>query len=82
VAITDADISQIRARLAELERKVDHLFRFATDVPPLPAATSDLSPRVQELAAAGNLIGAIKAYREETGVDLATAKAAVEAELG
>ena len=72
------DIVHLSMRVAELERKVDHLMRYATDAPPLPAQTSDLSPRVQEFMQNGDLIGAIKAYREETGVGLAVAKARIE----
>ena len=37
-----------------------------------------LTPEVVQLARSGNLIGAIKQYREITGVSLADAKAAVE----
>jgi ribosomal protein L7/L12 len=76
--VATEDIVHLSMRVADLERKVDHLLRYATDAPPLPPKTSDLSPRVQELIQAGDLIGAIKAYREETGVGLAVAKARVE----
>ena len=38
-----------------------------------------LTPEVVQLARSGNLIEAIKRYREHTGVSLADAKAAVEA---
>ena len=72
------DIVHLSFRVAELERKVDHLLRYATDAPPLPPKTSDLSPRVQEFMQNGDMIGAIKAYREETGVGLAVAKARIE----
>ena len=72
------DIVHLSMRVAELERKVEHLLRYATDAPPLPPVTSDLSPRVQEFLQAGDKIGAIKAYREETGVGLAVAKERVE----
>ena len=78
MTVTDADLFQLQVRVAELERKIDHILRFANDVPPVPAKDLSLSPQVQELMTAGNLIGAIKAYREETGVDLATAKAMVQ----
>ena len=36
-------------------------------------ATGEVSAHVRELVAAGNKIGAIKAYRDEANVDLATA---------
>jgi large subunit ribosomal protein L7/L12 len=70
-------------RIAELERKVEHLYReLAGQVSPAPEPSLDLSPRVRELIAAGREIEAIKAYREETGVGLAEAKQAVDAALG
>lgn len=50
-------------------------------LPPLPesgARADGLSPEVHELAQQGKLIQAIKLHREQTGLGLAEAKAAVE----
>ena len=41
-------------------------------------ARNEVSAHVRELVAAGNKIGAIKAYRDEMNVDLATATKVVE----
>ncbi len=41
-------------------------------------ARNEVSARVRELVASGNKIGAIKAYRDETNVDLATATRVIE----
>ena len=48
--------------------------RFAANAPP----DATLEEEVRRLAAAGNLIHAIKLYRERTGCGLAEAKDAVE----
>ena len=73
-------------RLGELERKVDHLLRHLTGaegspslVPPLPSHDESISPRVRELVSQGRAIEAIKLYRAEAGVDLATAKQRIDA---
>jgi ribosomal protein L7/L12 len=80
-------------RIRELERQVAELYKrigqempvqtepvfggtFASDAPASTAAVED--PRLVELLHAGNKIGAIKLYRELTGVGLAEAKDAVE----
>jgi ribosomal protein L7/L12 len=76
-------------RIGELERKVDHLMAHLTGatgspaaVPPLPTGVTDASPAVLELVQRGDMIGAIKQYRAETGTDLATAKDRVEKLVG
>jgi ribosomal protein L7/L12 len=51
-------------------------FGFASDAQSTDA-TND--PRIAELISSGNKIGAIKLYRELTGVGLAEAKAAIDA---
>ena len=76
--MSTSDIVNLQFRIAELERKVDHLLRHAEGLPPVPPPSEQLSPAVMAHVADGDLIAAIKAYREETGVDLATAKAKVE----
>lgn len=72
--------SDIYARLGMLEHLVKHLYE-KTGVP-LPdlhtLASTQLSARVQQLVAAGDKMGAIVAYRQETNVDLATAKKLIE----
>jgi ribosomal protein L7/L12 len=42
-------------------------------------AESDVSANVRQLLAAGNKIAAIKAYRDETNSDLATATRVIDA---
>lgn len=48
-------------------------------MPDLPAlARSQVSAHVQQLLASGNKIAAIKAYRDETNVDLPTASRIID----
>ncbi len=61
------------ARLAALERKVDAVLDHLGVVVPEPR-----HPAVERLLAEGQQIAAVKAYREETGADLLTAKRAVD----
>ncbi|MBX3359314.1 MAG: ribosomal protein L7/L12 [Phycisphaeraceae bacterium] len=61
------------AQLARIERKLDALLDFLQVEMPV-----DGMEDIRAMAAAGNKIGAIKAYRERTGVGLAEAKEAVE----
>jgi ribosomal protein L7/L12 len=68
--------NELHARVYELERLVDHLYRSLSMEK--PAASTTVSARVRALARSGNAIEAIKVYREETGCDLRTAKEAVE----
>jgi ribosomal protein L7/L12 len=65
--------------LAQLERRVAQIESHLGLSPP-PIETS-VSPEVQQIAASGNLIQAIKRHRELTGLGLAEAKADVEALL-
>ena len=67
-----------RARLDYIEKQLQALFPESY-VPFAAASTSGMPAAVVELARAGNLIAAIKEYRELTGVGLAEAKKAVEA---
>ena len=69
-------MDDLRARVRELEQLVDHL--YATLDVSRPAPDNSVSAQVRALVAQGNLIHAIKAYREETGCDLQTAKTVVE----
>lgn len=67
-------------RLGALEQLVDHLYRqTGVPMPDLRAvAQARASDRVRQLPLARNKLGAIKAYREETGADLATASKVVD----
>ena len=47
-------------------------------VPQQPTSVPGMSPQVRELIATGNKIGAIKRYREESGLGLKEAKDAVD----
>lgn len=64
--------AETRLTLRRLEAKVDRLLTDAG-----LETTEDLA-EVHRAVAAGEKIRAIKAYREATGTDLATAKSAVE----
>jgi hypothetical protein len=68
------------ARVAELERKVEYLMQRVSGTPPMPTMSgpSGFSPAVLDLVQQGNKIGAIKQYREETGVGLKQAKDAID----
>jgi ribosomal protein L7/L12 len=81
------DEEQILARLADLERKIDWLYRnagypqqFASSADPVApdALVGTASAAVLDLVRRGNKIGAIKQYCEETGVGLKEAKTFVE----
>jgi ribosomal protein L7/L12 len=72
--------SELYERVALLEAQVRYLSE-RTQIP-LPdfraVAQSQLTPQIQQLIANGDKIAAIKAYREATGCDLATAKKVIE----
>jgi hypothetical protein len=73
--MTDRDIYE---RLGVLEQLVRHLYE-KTGVPiPDLQTLAQVSPNVRQLLASGNKIAAIKAYRDETNVDLATATRMIE----
>ena len=75
--MTSNDVYQ---RLGQLEQLVQYLYE-KTGVPmpdPQTLARTQVSDRVRQLLAAGNKMGAIKAYRDETNVDLATASRTIE----
>ncbi len=71
------DIAHLRARVAKLERTVEFLLKHL-ELEYVDRPSTNASPEVVELVQQGNIIGAIKVYREETGVDLKTAKEFVE----
>jgi ribosomal protein L7/L12 len=65
-------------RLGVLEQLVRHLYE-KTGIPiPDLQTLAQVSDRVRELLASGNKIAAIKAYKDESGVDLATATKMIE----
>lgn len=80
-AMTDRDVYE---RLGELERLVRHLYKqTGVPMPDLAAlATTEVSDNVRQLVASGNKIGAIKAYRTEANVDLATANTIIDSLYG
>jgi len=76
--MTERDIYE---RLGELERLVRHLYeQTGVPMPDLRALVgTEVSDNVRQLVASGNKIGAIRAYRSEADVDLATANKVIDA---
>ena len=75
--VTDAEFGVLRMRVKELEGQVAFLYQhLGVTYIPEPGPESD--PRVIEQIKKGNLIEAIKIYRELTDAGLAEAKSAVE----
>ena len=75
--MSDRDIYE---RLGDLERLIKHLYK-QTGIPlPDPQAiiSADVSDHVRQLAASGDKMGAIKAYRIEANADLATAHKVID----
>jgi ribosomal protein L7/L12 len=72
----EEELIHLRTRVAELEERVDHLYRHLGIA--VNGDTNQVDPRIVELARRGNLIEAIKIYRELYHVGLAEAKLAVE----
>jgi ribosomal protein L7/L12 len=72
--------NDVYERLGVLEELVRHLYdKTGVPLPDLQAlARSSVSSHVQQLLASGNKIAAIKAYRDEANVDLATATRFIE----
>ena len=79
--MTDRDVYE---RLGELERLVRHLYKqTGVPMPDLQALVStEVSDNVRQLAASGNKIAAIKAYRNEANVALATANKVIDSLYG
>jgi ribosomal protein L7/L12 len=75
--MNEADLYE---RLGRLEQLVRHLYeKTGVPIPDLQTLVrSEVSDNVRQLAASGDTMHAIKAYRAETNVDLATAKQVVE----
>ena len=73
----ETDIIALRARVAELEDRLQYLYkRLNIEYVSNPSA---VDPRIVEYLKKGNKIEAIKIYREIHNVGLAEAKNAVEA---
>ena len=75
--MTEAD--DLRARVEELERRVDILFTNtgAIDMEELGRDAPEVSPEVQSLIARGEARKAAKLYMKETGADMATTMGAL-----
>jgi len=70
------DIIALRARVAELENKLDFIYkRLGIEYVDNPGMADS---RIISLIKKGNKLEAIKVYRELTNADLAEAKRAVE----
>jgi ribosomal protein L7/L12 len=72
--------NDVYERRGVLEHLVQHLYeKTGLPMPDLQTlARSQVSAHVQQLLASGNKMAAIKAYRDETNVDLATASRFIE----
>lgn len=75
--MTDNELYQ---RITLLEAQVRFLAgRLDVDLPDLASlAQADVSETVRSLVASGDKMGAVKAYRRETGVDLSAALKVIE----
>lgn len=71
------EVEKIRSRLEKLESQMDFLMRNL-GISDGEAPVGKASPRVLELARSGDTVGAIRAFREETGASLKDAKNFVE----
>ena len=85
ILIIEWQVFQIKASLAEINRKLRVLFKglnidpSPVSVGPSPVSVdASINDRVKALVAEGKKIQAIKLYREETGLGLKEAKDAVE----
>jgi ribosomal protein L7/L12 len=75
---TEAEFLALKSRISELEDKLQFLYR-RLNIDYADPNSTERSPQIQEALRRGDKIGAIKIYRELTGVGLAEAKQAVEA---
>jgi hypothetical protein len=73
------EIDELRARIEELERRVDILFTKtgAIDMEELGRGTEEPSLEVQSLVAQGDIKSAVKLYQEQTGADMAATMGAL-----
>lgn len=76
---TEQEFEDLRAEVARLTALVEQLYYRSNT--PLPTGPGDLAgppPEIVEAIEAGNLILAIKLWRERTGLGLAEAKAEID----
>lgn len=71
------EIDDLRRRVEKLERQFEFLLRHS-NLQYVDQPSRDASSEVMYLVQKGDLLGAIKQYRQETGADLKTAKNFVE----
>jgi large subunit ribosomal protein L7/L12 len=81
----EQQIAEMSARIADLERKVEWLYRnagYSSGYPNAGAApaapTGGVSAEVLDMVRQGRKIQAIKIYRDQTGVSLKEAKDVVD----
>jgi hypothetical protein len=74
-----SELEELRARVEELERRVEILFTNtgAVDMEELGRDAPEPSAEVQALVAEGKIRQAVKRYQEETGADMAAAMGAL-----
>jgi len=72
----DYEVMELRARVLELEGKMDFLYKHLGIT--YRKETSEADQKVADVLRNGNIIEAIKIYREIHNVGLAEAKQAVE----
>ena len=74
-----SEADELRARIEELERKVEILFSKtgAIDMEELGRDAPEASPQVQLLVQKGEIKDAAKLYQKETGADMATTMGAL-----
>jgi hypothetical protein len=77
--VSDPEVDALRARIDELERRVEILFSNtgAIDMEELGRDAPEVSPEVQSLIAKGDVRKAAKLYMKETGADMATTMGAL-----
>ena len=75
--MNDATIAELLKRVSQLERKVSHLYEIAQREEPDFDSTS-VSEEVMLLVQQNRTIQAIQLHREQTGLGLAEAKAAID----
>jgi hypothetical protein len=74
-----SEIDDLRARVDELERRVEILFSNtgALDMEELGRGAPEASAEVQLLVQQGKIKDAVKLYQRETGADMATTMGAL-----
>lgn len=74
---TEAEFLLLQSRVRELEDKLQFLYR-RLNIDDADPNSTEPSPQIQAALRRGDKIGAIKIYRELTGVGLAEAKQAID----